>query len=101
MLRHALVQIAGHLTELHEGTLHIAETFHHIFGRLQLKRSIEFFLTACIGKNSASLVCTPPGADLRSKTRDLYIPGGSADLADRSVLAHDGTLLVPQTMGRV
>ncbi len=54
VLRQPLVEVAGHLPDLHQGALHLAEHLGHLLGRPHLEGRVELAATLGIGEH-------PPG----------------------------------------
>ena len=56
VLGQALVEVAGHLAELHERALHLAERLGHLLGRLQLEGGVEALAPLGVGEHAAGPV---------------------------------------------
>src|SRR3546814_203879 len=61
---HALVEVAGHLAELHHGALHVAERLGDRLRRLQLELVVEVLLALSRGERTARPVQRPLPARL-------------------------------------
>jgi hypothetical protein len=88
------VEIAGHLADLHDGALHVAEGGHDLGGRLQLSLGLELVLAVRRREYpaSAALGVGPP-----DPTGQAGQAGSSGSLAveDKRVVASDASALLP------
>ena len=63
-LGQALVEVAGHLAELHHGALHVAERLGHLLGGLQLAGLVDGLAALGVGEHAAGPVGGPAAAGL-------------------------------------
>ena len=79
----ALVDVAGHLANLHERTLHLSECFGDLLRGLHLKRKVKFATLSGVGKN-------PTGAMSGIGPTGLCAEQGKAEVSGASATVLDG-----------
>jgi hypothetical protein len=78
MFGKALVDVAGHLTDLHESALHLPERFADLLSGLHLKREVQFTTFPSVGKNSTGAMSGIGPTGLCAEHRKAEVAGASA-----------------------
>jgi hypothetical protein len=81
-LGQTLIEVAGHLAQLHHRPLHVPEGLSHLGGGAQLRRRVQFLTTFGVGEGPASLVERPPAPGSRrhpGQRERAPAPSGGAD----------------------
>ena len=79
----ALVDVTGHLADLHERALHLAERFGDLLRGLHFKRKVQFATFSCIGKNPTGAMSGIGPTGLCAEQCKTEVASASATVLDR------------------
>ena len=85
VLGQALVEVAGHLAELHQGALHVPERLGDLLGGAQLELGVELLAAAGVGEHLAGPVGGVAATGAGAEQGQPGVAGGAAAVADRAV----------------
>ena len=78
MFGKSLVDVTGHLTDLHERALHLPERFADLLSGLHFKRKVQLATFPGVGKNSTGTMSGIGPTGLGAKHRKAEVAGASA-----------------------
>ena len=79
----ALVDVTGHLADLHERALHLAERFGDLLRGLHLKRKVQFATFPGVGKNPTGAMSGIGTTGLCAEQCKTEVASASATVLDR------------------
>jgi hypothetical protein len=83
MFGKALVDVTGHLADLHKRALHLPERFGDLLRGLHLKRKVQFATLPGVGKNPAGAMSGIGPTGLCAEQRKTEVAGASATVLYR------------------
>ncbi len=90
VLGQSLVEVAGHLAQLHQGALHLAQGLGHLLGGLQLERGVELLAALGVGEDPTGLVRGQRAAGAHAQAGQRGVAGHPAGPVDGVAAACSG-----------
>jgi hypothetical protein len=84
MFGQPLVDVTGHLTDLHERALHLTKRFSNLLGGLQFESKIKFLTLASIGEDSVGAMASVSATRFCSEKSKAKIAGASCTVLHRA-----------------
>ena len=83
MFGEPLVDVARHLTDLHQGALHLSERLGDLLGRVHLELATQLLSPPCVGEDLTSAQSSIRTTRLRSERGESQVASGASAISNR------------------